>query len=295
MFQGYWPAHSSTEILKGGKTITGPIIRIAYVVATPEVKVEETVTAFQGDMKEAFRRLRDLGYDGTELMIRDPDRVDQGEVERLSREYGLEIPVLCTGEVYGQDRLSFMDPDESVRREAIRRTERIIDFATPFSAQVNIGRLRGRFLPEIPREESLGWMYAAFEDVTDYAAERGVTMILEPVAQIACNNINSTQEGIEVVRKVGRENFRLMADIFHMNLEDKSMEKSFREARPYLTHIHVCDSNRLAPGRGNFDFKRIIDMVKGIGYHGYISAEISQFPAQDVVVEEPIRVLRPLL
>jgi sugar phosphate isomerase/epimerase len=264
-------------------------------VATPELRFDESVTAYQGDMNEAFRRLRDLGYDGVELMIKDPERVDHREVERLSRQYGLEIPVLCTGEVYGQDRLSFMDPDESVRREAIRRAKGIIDFASPFGAQVNIGRLRGRWFQGVPREQSLGWMYRAFEEVTDYAEDRGVTMILEPVAHIACNTINSTQEGIQVVKTVGRENFRLMADVFHMNLEDKSMEESFREAKPYLTHIHVCDSNRLAPGRGNLDFKKIIDMIKGIGYTGYISAEISQFPAQDIVIDETIQVLRPLL
>lgn len=268
---------------------------MAYVVATPELRVEETVTAYQGDMKVAFSKLRELGYDGVELMITDPDRIDRGKIERLSGEYGIEIPALCTGELYGQEHLAFMDPDASVRNEAIRRTKRIIDFGQPFGAQVNIGRLRGRLSREIPRETSLSWMYAAFEEVTDYAAERGVNMILEPVAWFACNNINSTQDGIEVVKKMGRENFRLMVDVFSMNLEDKSMERSFREAKPYLTHIHVCDSNRLAPGRGNFDFGKILDMIKGIGYDGYISVEIFQHPDQDIVMEESIGVLRPLL
>lgn len=277
------------------QAIIGQAVKLAYGVATPELRVDESVTAYQGDMNGAFRRLRDLGYAGAELMIRDPDRIDRGEVERLSRKSGIEIPVLCTGEVYGQDHVSFMDPDESIRREAIRRTKGIIDFASPFGAQVNIGRLRGRLFREIPRKQSLGWMYSAFQEVTDYAADRGVTMILEPIARIACNNINSTQDGIETVRTVGRENFRLMVDIFHMNLEDKSMEKSFIEAKPYLTHIHVCDSNRLAPGRGNFDFKKIMEMIKGIDYHGYISAEITQFPTQDIAVKETVKVLRPLL
>jgi len=88
---------------------------------------------------------------------------------------------------------------------------------------------------------------------------------------------------------------RLMADIFSMNLEDISMEKSFNDAKPYLTHVHVCDSNRLAPGRGNLDFGKIIDMIKAAGYTGYISAEISQHPDLDIVIEETINVLRPLL
>jgi len=271
------------------------MIKIGYLVATPELRVDEAVTAFQGDTREAFRRLRDLGYDGAELMIRDPDSVNPADMKRLTHEYGIGIPVLCTGEVYGQDHLSFMDPDESVRLEAIHRMKKIIDFASPLGARVNIGRLRGRFYPEIPRETSLAWMYTAFQNITDYAAPRGVTLILEPASHIYSNNINSTQEGIEVVRNMRNEHFRLMVDLFHMNLEDKSIEKSFIEAKPDLAHIHICDSNRLAPGRGNFDFKKIMEVIKRIGYRGYLSAEIIQYPRQEIALEETIKVLRPFL
>ena len=66
-------------------------------------------------------------------------------------------------------------------------------------------------------------------------------------------------------------------------------------SKPYLTHIHVCDSNRLAPGRGNLDFGKILSMLKAIGYNGYISAEINQHQDQDIVILEAINVLRPLL
>lgn len=270
-------------------------IKLGYLVATAELRIDETVTAYQGDMATAFHKLSELGYDGAELMILDPDAVDRDRLEQLARQYDIEIPVLCTGEVYGQGGLSFMDPDQSIRTEAIQRMKKIIDFASPFGAQVNIGRLRGQFAMKIPQETSLAWMYAAFEEVTDYAAARGVTLILEPIPYIFCNNINSTRDGIEVVKRMGRENFRLMADIFSMNLEDISMEKSFNDARPYLTHVHVCDSNRLAPGRGNLDFGKILGMLKAVGYHGYVSAEINQHPDRDIVIEEAINVLRPHL
>jgi len=282
-------------LFKGEKMVKTKRIKLSYLVTTPELRIDEAVTAYQGDMETAFQKLRDLGYDGAELMILDPELADRDRVEHLSRVYDLEIPALCTGEVYGQGGLSFMDPDESIRTEAVSRMKKIIDFASPFGAQVNIGRLRGQFSMKIPKETSLAWMYAAFEDVADYAAERGVTIILEPVPYIFCNNINSTRDGIEVVRRMGRENFRLMADIFSMNLEDISMEDSFDDAKPYLTHIHVCDSNRLAPGRGNLNFRKIIGVLKSNGYSGYISAEINQHPDQDIVIEEAVNVLRPLL
>jgi sugar phosphate isomerase/epimerase len=269
-------------------------IKIGYVVATPELHFDEGVTAYQGNMEEAFRRLRDLGYDGAELMIRDPDRIEKGLFERLSRDYGIEIPALCTGEVFGQDRLSFMDPDTAVRAEAIRRTKKIIDFASIFGAQMNIGRLRGQFCQEIPRERSMVWMYDAFETVSDYAAPRGVTITIEPIPRVEWNNIFTIRDGIEVVKKMGRKNFRLMADVYAMNIEEKSFAESFREAKPYLAHIHISDSNRLSPGGGNLDFAYIAEAVRVIDYRGYVSAELIQYPNQEEAMTRTIGILKSL-
>lgn len=269
-------------------------IKLSYVVATPELRRDEGVTAYQGDTESAFRRLRDLDYDGAELMILDPDRLERGLFERLSRRYRIEIPALCTGEVFGQDHLSFMDPDEAVRDQAVRRMRKIIDFASAFGAQVNIGRLRGQLRPGIPRERSLSWMYTAFDMVTDHAAARGVTLTVEPIPRMEWNNIFNNRDGIEVVKKMGRENFRLMADVYAMNIEEHSMAESFREAQAYLTHIHISDSNRLAPGGGNMDFATIADAIRAIDYQGYVSAELIQFPSQDEAMETTIRVLKPL-
>jgi sugar phosphate isomerase/epimerase len=279
---------------KGGFQNMGSI-KIGYVVATPELRFDEGVTAYQGDMDEAFRKLRDLGFDGAELMIRDPDRIEKGLFERLSRNYGVEIPALCTGEVFGQDRLSFMDPDAAVRAETVRRTKKIIDFASIFGAQMNIGRLRGQFHPEIPRERSLAWMYDAFETVSDYAAPRGVTITIEPIPRVEWNNIFTILDGIEVVKKMGRKNFRLMADVYAMNIEEKSLAESFREAKPHLAHIHISDSNRLSPGGGNLDFARIAEAIRAIGYSGYVSAEILQVPDSDRAMADTLRILKPLL
>ena len=270
-------------------------IKLGYFIATPELSFNEDVTAYQGEISEAFRKLNNLGYDGAELMLVDPKRVEQRKIMHLSQKYRIEIPVICTGEVFVQSHLSFMDPDKSVRIEAIQRMKDIIDFAKPFGAMVNIGKLRGRFFPKIRREKSLDWMYFAFNDVADYAFEKGVILVLEPIPYVFCNNINTTQDGIDIVKNVGKENFKMMVDLFSMHIEDQSLEKSFKDVKPYLKHIHICDSNRLAPGRGNLDFKKIINIIKNIKYDGYISVEIIQVPDKDIVLKESIEFIKPLL
>lgn len=270
-------------------------IKISYVIATPELLRNENVTAYQGDIKETFSKLRDFGYDGAELMLVNPRKVNLKEIKYLSKKYGIEIPAICTGEVFGQEHLSFMDPDKVVRDRTIQRMKDIIDFAEPFKSCVNIGRIRGRLYPEIPKEKSLDWMYYAFGEITEYASKKDVIIILEPIPFIFCNNINTTQDGIEIVKKISKENFKLMVDIFSMHLEDQSFEKSFHDAKPYLKHIHICDSNRLAPGYGNLDFQKIINIIKSIDYNGYISIEIKQTPEKNKILEDSIKLIKPLL
>jgi len=46
-----------------------------------------------------------------------------------------------------------------------------------------------------------------------------------------------------------------------MNIEEKSIHGAIVQAKK-LFHMHFADSNRLAPGLGHLDFKRILDMLR---------------------------------
>ena len=269
-------------------------MKISYVVATSDVRWHENMNASQGDLHKIFLFLREMEYEGVELMVRDPDLVDHMQIERLSSACHIEIPLINTVALFDDDGLSFMDAKEETREEALLRTKRVIDFAELFGAQVSIGKLRGQLNLRIPEKESITWLIDAFRRLTDYASQKKVVLTLEPIARILCNNINSIREGIAYIESINSKYFRLMADLFHMNLEEKSMEDGFFQAKPFLSHVHVSDSNRLAPGRGNLDFKAITDMLKRIEYQGYLSAEIRQFPSQDIAIVETSQVFKEL-
>ena len=174
-----------------------PVLKLAYVVATPDLKVPEGGMAFQGGFLESFSLLKRYNFDGMEMMIRDPSELNIKEIDKLSREFGIEIPVICTGEIYGRDRLSFMDPDEDIRNEALNRTRGVIHLASVFGAKVNIGRLRGKYYSHIPKAVSEEWMYGAFAMISEFAEKDDVILVLEPATHLYTNCITSTQEGIE--------------------------------------------------------------------------------------------------
>ena len=265
-------------------------MKLSYMVATPEIE-SSNVLAYKGKFEYILEKMVEWGYQGVELMVKNPGKFNQAKIVQLIRKYNLEVPVVCTGEVFGEDRLSFMDVDKTVRELAIQRTKEIIEFAAYFKAQVNIGRLRGHFVKEVERKKLLDYALFGFEECINYAEKYNVCIILEPITSLITNFINTTQEGIQFVQKINRKNFRLMLDLFHMNIEDSSIYGSIIEARKYVNHIHICDSNRYAPGWGHLNFPEIIGALKAIGYNGFLSAEILQIPDQESAAEHTAKYL----
>ncbi len=269
-------------------------MKLSYMVVTPEVEYSN-VEAYRGDLEKVLAKMVEWGYQGVELMSKDPKKFNQDKVEQLIAKYDLEVPVVCTGEVFGEDRLSFMDVDETVRKLAIERTKEIIEFAARFKAQVNVGRLRGYFAKGVERKKLLNYARFGFEECIAYAEKYNVRIILEPITRLIINFINTTQEGIQFVREINRKNFGLMLDLFHMSLEDRSICGSIVQAREYLSHVHICDSNRQAPGWGGFNFSEILQTLKAIGYNGFLSAEFSQIPDQESAAEHTAQYLKLLI
>lgn len=189
-------------------------MKLCYQVATPDVAIADSVTAYQGSLEKSFGDLGRLGYDGVELMTLNPGKLDWNEVKETAEKNGLSVILVCTGEIFGQLGLSYTNPREEIRKEAIRRSREIIDFAGFLGANINIGRVRGQYCGELSREETENLAVEAFRELADYGAPRNVNIALETVTIMQTNFINTLAEGAAMVDRVDRPNFRLMMDIF---------------------------------------------------------------------------------
>ena len=269
-------------------------MRLCYQVATPDVTVAESVTAYQGSLKKSFHDLAVLGYDGVELMTRDPNSLDWDEVRGEAKENGLGVTLVCTGEVYGQLGLNFADPDAGIRREAISRVETIIDFASYLGANINIGRVRGHYTPGISKEQTREWCAQALQELGDYAAPKNVKIALETVTIMQTNFINTMQEGVDMIKMVDRDNCAMMMDVFHLNLEEPDLCSAIRKYADYCIHVHLSDNNRRYPGNCGLDFGKIIRAFYESGYTGDFCTEIVQQPSMEAAAAGAIRHLAPI-
>lgn len=252
-------------------------MKLAYVVATPDV-LGTDATAYIGPTEPFFRELRRLGYDGVELMIRDPNEVDRRSIRDWLSANSLEVALVNTGRIYLDDGLCLMVAAGETREQARRRICQAIDLAAELGGpgpQINAGLLRGTIGPGLDARQARAWVVENLSFVAKYAADRGVRIALEPINRYQSNFINSAAQAIELAREVGTGNIRVQMDVFHMNIEETSLCGSLIRYREWISHVHVCDTNRQAPGLGHFDFSEIIDSLHALGYEGYVSAELA--------------------
>lgn len=271
--------------------------KLAYMVATPDILSPYSL-GYHGEIDYSCSLLKELGYDGIELTTAEADAFDWKPVEKAIEKHNLDVPLICTGEVFGQSAIGLANPDTDKRKLAIDRIKRIVNFASIWRAHVNIGRSRWQYEEGIPREQTEKWALEAFKELSDYAAGFDVTIALEPIAFHVLNFINSTQDGLDWMARVNKSNFKLMLDVYHMNIDDRlSMEKSIKQAVGLnaVAHVHLCDTNRKPPGYGHMDFEGIINAFRSSGYSGYLSAEVFNYPDKESAIRRTIQVLKPLL
>ncbi|MFV0364753.1 MAG: TIM barrel protein [Suipraeoptans sp.] len=269
-------------------------MKLCYQVATPDVAIADSVTAYQGPIEKSFKELADLGYDGVELMTLNPSELDWEEIKREANKNNLIFSIVCTGEIFGQLGLSYTNPSEANRKEAIQRTKEIIDFAGFLEADINIGRIRGQYCSQLTRAQTEEYAIMAFRELSDYAKTKNVRIALETVTIMQTNFINTLAEAKSMIERVDRENFKLMMDIFHMNIEEKDLYNAIKEYQPLNIHVHLADNNRRYPGQCGLDFKKIIETFKNCGYSGNFCTEIFQLPSMETAASGAMKYLDPI-
>ena len=103
-------------------------------------------------------------------------------------------------------------------------------------------------------------------------------LIYEPLNRYETNLFNLYIEACEFLDQLDTSGVSLLADLFHMNIEEENIASSIRKGVRHLGHVHFADSNRRPVGNGHTDMFPIAETLKEIGYDGCISAEAFAWP-----------------
>jgi len=268
-------------------------LKIAVAVASRKASPKAFVV-FRG-IKESIIKAAKIGYDGIELALKTPGEINLEEIRKILEENDLYCPAISTGQVFADLGLYFTHPSAEKRREVIRMFKSFIDIARFFNGMVNIGRVRG-FIAQGETFQTVKEKFLnTLRPIEEYARESGVTLILEPINRYETNFINNLDEAAELLREINSPYVKLMPDLFHMNIEEASIEESIEKYGDLIAYIHFADSNRYAPGMGHLNFKSIIKALQKIDYSEWISIEILPVPDPDTAASRAIRYLRKFI
>ncbi|MFA7228034.1 MAG: 5-keto-L-gluconate epimerase [Melioribacteraceae bacterium] len=249
--------------------------------------------AYKGDLIRNITAIKNLGFDGVELAVRDPKLLDGDSLTSVLKELILPVPAIGTGQAYGEEGLSFTHPDEKIRKKAVERIKAQMKFAEQFGAIVIIGLIRGKKVPDLSYDKTEEWLLEALGDCA--SSNEKIKLAIEPINRYETNIINTVNSGLLLLEKLNKSNVGLLLDTFHMNIEEPSMTESIGNAGEKLFHFHMADSNRWYPGAGHIDFNIIFDALNEIRYSGFASAEIMPMPDSDSAANRTMEFVRTLL
>jgi 5-keto-L-gluconate epimerase len=262
------------------------------VVVGPDDALPQAFVVFRG-LASSIPIVADCGYKGIELAVRDVQDIPVSQLTHLLKDNDMEVSAISTGQVYAEKGLSFTMCDREKRKALYSVFKEIVDLAKEFGGKVNIGRVRGSLDPSDPGKSILLFTEAVTE-IAAYASLRNVDIILEPVNRYEINFINNLDQGADLIRKVNVPNLFLMPDLFHMNIEDTSIEGSLKRHKELVNYIHFADSNRHSPGSGHLNFVPVFQALQEMNYKGWISLELLPVPDPETAARNGIKFLKKL-
>lgn len=235
---------------------------------------------YSGATEEHLKQIKELGYDGVDLFVYDPEGTETKEAIRRLEKYHLGVGVIMPAALAGEGFVLGSE-DKEIKKKAIQRIGEIIKLAGEAGGMVSLGLVRGNRNPNETMAAFESRFTESCEMLLEIAQPRGVDLLIEPINRYEINTINSAREGIDYVKRANLPLY-LMLDTFHMNIEDTDIAGILIEGLPFTKHIHFLDSNRLAPSMGHMDMEHYYRVLEKAGYDGYLCLEALPVPSSDV-------------
>lgn len=223
------------------------------------------VHEFDASAATLFDDAERWGLDLLEIHVGDPHTFPVREVRAALASSRVDV-VLGTAL---QQHNSPVSDDPQIRASAWDHLRSCIDLASELGAPKICGGLHsanGYFVGRARTSEEWARSVDFLRVAGAYAAERNVTLTVEPVSRYSGYFLNSADDGIALVDAVDSPAVRLQLDTWHMNIEESDPAAAIREAGPRLQHVHLVESNRGIPGTGQVPWKRIFSALLDIGY-----------------------------
>jgi hydroxypyruvate isomerase len=136
--------------------------------------------------------------------------------------------------------------------------------------------LVGHALESMDREEQLELARRNVGFAADEAGKVGIEVLVEAVNTFENGPylLYTTEQAVEFVRGVERENVKVQHDLYHMQRMEGNLVANLREYVGLIGHVQIADSpGRGEPGTGEIHYPYVLAALEELGYDGYVGLE----------------------
>ncbi|MEO8763713.1 MAG: TIM barrel protein [Ginsengibacter sp.] len=136
----------------------------------------------------------------------------------------------------------------------------------------------------------------ALQKILPTAEKNGVTMVMELLnskidhKDYMCNH---TAWGVELCKRVNSENFKLLYDIYHMQIEEGDIIRTIKDNYQYIAHFHtggIPDRHEINETQELY-YPAVMKAIVETGYKGYVAQEFVPTRANKLdSLEEAIKI-----
>lgn len=170
--------------------------------------------------------------------------------------------------------------DAPTRRRSWDYFDRLIDLAADLGDQpvMVLGSSRQRqAIDGVMPGEAVERLTDGLSRVSSHAERRGVTVLMEPLAPHLCNVVNSMDEAVGVVKRIGSPAVQSMFDTHNTTKETLPLADVIRKHFSFIRHVHLNELDGKYPGSGSFAFAPILRALRELNYQGWLSVEVFDF------------------
>ena len=224
------------------------------------------------ELTRRFPAARAAGFDGVEIQYLAEGRPE--EMARAARDAGVEVVLVNAGAgdfAQGGLGLSGVPGREAVFREELAVA---IEAAAMLGASyVNVGLSR---VPDgMTTAECLTTLCSNVEAAVSTAADRGITLLLEPLNRIDVPTVSlgDLEAAAALIDGALRGRVGLLFDVYHVVMTGDDASAAFARHRKRIRHIQFSDvPGRREPGTGTIAFPSFLETVAA-SYTGWLGAE----------------------
>ncbi len=216
-------------------------------------------------------KCRRYGFDSVEIPLFDMN-FDPGKLKTALLDQGLS----AVGCVALGPETDIASENQAVRSAGVTFVKRCIDKVHAFGGYGLGGPITTAWCKNPKRsasQEEWRWAASALNEIGTHAAEGGVTICIEPLNRFETYFINTIEQAAELIDCADADNLKILADTFHMNIEEKDTYGALLAQKDKIGYIHCAENDRGMLGAGHIDWISLFQTLRQMDFDGTVAIE----------------------